>query len=238
MNPNESTSSSSEATSIDQMRQNYTMGGLHVKDVDANPVVQFQRWFSEVAGLDGNGEPVANRQIPEWFEANAMTLSTTDGAGHVTSRVVLLKGIEKGQFVFYTNYDSAKARQLDRSPSVSLCFYWAPLQRQVRIEGHVSKISRSESEAYFHTRPRGSQLGAHVSEQSCEIASRSVLESAMQGLEDHYGDDEIIPIPDHWGGYSVEPVYFEFWQGRSSRLHDRIVYRRRPDGWQTARIAP
>lgn len=219
---------SSDALPIDQMRQNYTMGGLDESDVDSDPLVQFQRWFLQAQATG----------VPDWFEANAMTLSTADSDGHVTSRIVLLKGIEEGQFIFYSNFTSAKGRQLDKNPTAALCFYWPHLQRQVRIQGDVDRISRRRAEAYFHTRPRASQLGAHVSEQSSEINSRGVLDSAMQRLESLYPEGETIPMPDHWGGYGVRPSYLEFWQGRTSRLHDRVVYRRQPDGWRIARLAP
>ncbi|MEM6364097.1 MAG: pyridoxamine 5'-phosphate oxidase [Planctomycetota bacterium] len=225
-------------TSIDQMRHDYTLGGLAIEDVDADPLVQFQRWFNDASGLDADGNPSNQIELPEWFEANAMTLSTTDASGRAAGRVVLLKGIEEGQFVFYTNYNSAKGRQIESHRSVSLCFYWPHLQRQVRIDGNASRVGRQRSETYFHSRPRGSQLGAHVSEQSSEIASRGVLDSAMQRLEETYPKGEVIPIPDHWGGYAVEPECVEFWQGRTSRLHDRIIYRRRPTGWRIARLAP
>ena len=213
---------------IEEMRLNYAQGTLDKLDVDPDPLVQFQKWFQQAR----DAEP------PEWFEVNAMSLATTDAQGHVTSRIVLLRGIDDGKFVFFTNYNSAKARQIAMCPHVALCFYWPHLQRQVRIEGQVSKTSRQRSDQYFQTRPRESQLGAHVSCQSAEVESRAVLEQQMAELKRHYGDDP-VPCPENWGGYAVTPSQFEFWQGRPGRLHDRIVFRQRDDEeWNIVRLSP
>ncbi len=212
---------------IEEMRLNYARGTLDIMDVDPDPGVQFQKWFQEAQ----QGE------LPEWLEVNAMSLSTTDAEGHVTSRIVLLRGIDEGQFVFFTNYDSTKGRQLSVCPNVSLCFYWPHMQRQVRVEGQVSKTSRERSDQYFQTRPRDSQLGAHVSCQSAEIESRAVLEQQMAELKRQYGDNA-VPCPKNWGGYAVTPTQVEFWQGRPSRLHDRIVYHAHDDGWDIVRLSP
>ena len=212
--------------SIHQMRQTYSLSGLQEKDVDRDPMVQFEKWFQESQAPD----------LPTWVEVNAMTLSTADLAGCVTSRIVLLKGIKAGKFVFYTNYESTKGKQIEANPSVSLCFFWPHLQRQVRIEGTASKTSREVSEAYFHSRPRGSQFGANVSKQSSEVTA-SELQSRMKELEQQYADKE-IPCPEHWGGYEVDPSTVEFWQGRPSRLHDRIVFRRTEDAWSIVRLSP
>lgn len=212
---------------IEEMRKNYAKSGLDEKDIDLDPMVQFESWFEQANQSD----------LPDWMEVNAMTLSTSDGAGGLTSRVVLLKGIEDGKFFFYTNYDSAKANQMAASPSVALCFFWPHLQRQVRIVGTVSKTDRQRSEKYFASRPRGSQLGAHVSKQSSLVDDRSDLESRMAALQEHY-DGVDVPCPENWGGYEVTPTEFEFWQGRPSRLHDRICYRIQGEAWAVVRLSP
>lgn len=213
--------------SIDQMRKNYTLGGLLEKDTQDDPVVQFQIWFEQ-----------SSTNVPEWFEPNAMTLSTSTPGGDVTSRIVLLKGIEQKKFLFYTNYESAKGDQMRANPKVSLCFYWPHLQRQIRIEGTVEKVPREMSREYFHSRPRDSQLGAHVSQQSSVIASRDVLEKTMADLSAKYPEGTKIPLPDNWGGYAVTPKTFEFWQGRTSRLHDRLVYEANGSDWTIKRLSP
>lgn len=213
--------------SIHEMRKSYSMAGLAKSDVDADPMVQFQRWFEEAQQPD----------LPDWMEVNAMTLATADTEGKVTSRIVLLKGIEDGHFCFYTNYESEKGQQIAANPQVSLCFLWGHLQRQVRIEGNAKQSLRSKSVDYFHSRPRESQLGAHVSRQSSVIDSSQSLNEQFKALESEYNQQE-IPCPDHWGGYEVEPTRVEFWQGRPGRLHDRICYRRDGEQWQLSRLSP
>ena len=174
---------------IEEMRKNYTLAGLDEKDINSDPMVQFQTWFDEAC----------QGQLPDWVETNAMTLSTTNGSGAISSRVVLLKGIDRGKFFFYTNYDSAKAAQMDSCPNVALCFLWMHLQRQVRVEGTIIKTDRERSETYFQRRPRASQLGARASVQSAVVANRQVLQDRMQELEQEF-DGQDIPCPENWGG--------------------------------------
>jgi pyridoxamine 5'-phosphate oxidase len=198
---------------------------LDEKEVDSNPFKQFEIWFKQ-----------AEAAVP--ILPNAMTLATATKEGTPSARVVLLKDFDESGFVFYTNYDSAKGKELDENPVAALCFYWSELGRQIRISGTVTKTSREESEAYFHTRPIDSQLGAWASNQSEVIAGRAVLEVKMEEMSTKY-EDRIIPLPPYWGGYRVAPVVIEFWQNRSSRLHDRIRYRLVDrTRWVVERLAP
>lgn len=226
---------------IDQMRKNYTFGGLHKKDVDDDPIAQFKAWFAEAIGGQANDSSQTDREesgIPPWLEPNAMTLSTATPNGAVSSRIVLLKGIENGCFVFYSNYESDKGRDIANNPNVSLAFYWPHLQRQVLVAGTASRIDRDRSRQYFHSRPRASQLGALSSVQSSMIASREVLEKQFAELEKQYPEGTEIPLPENWGGYEVAARRIEFWQGRTSRLHDRIVYLRDEAAWAIQRLSP
>lgn len=211
--------------SLAELRQEYARGALNKADVDPDPLQQFQRWLGEAI----------TAQLPE---PNAMTLATADPTGRPYARVVLLKECDAGGFVFYTNYRSDKGQQLAASPHAALVFLWLELERQVRVEGTVSKTSPAESEAYFRARPRESRLGALASRQSQVVASRRLLDERFQILEAQYPDDN-IPMPHHWGGYRVRPDMLEFWQGRHGRMHDRLRYRRRADGgWLLERLEP
>jgi pyridoxamine 5'-phosphate oxidase len=200
-------------------------GDLTEGTVDRNPIAQFQKWFGDAAAT--------GMHLPE-----AMTLATATKEGRPTARLVLLKNIDKDGFVFYTNYRSAKAKELDENPFAALVFYWPQLDRQVRIDGAVSRVSARESDEYFQTRPRESQLGALASPQSEIIASRDVLEERFRELERQY-EGRPIDRPEHWGGYRLKPERIEFWKSRPGRLHDRILYELQPDGsWSIKRLAP
>ena len=207
------------------LRENYTRAGLAEADVVPDPVAQFRAWFEEVLAAN-------------LHEPNAMTLATATPDGRPSARVVLLKGFDERGFVFYTNYKGRKARELEANPYAALGFYWGELERQVRIEGRVNRLSEEESDAYYASRPRGSRLGAWASEQSRPVESREVLEARLRALEKEY-EGRDIPRPPFWGGYRVEPEAVEFWQGRENRLHDRLVYRRLGDGgWEIERLQP
>ncbi len=212
---------------LQDLREDYRQGRLEAEDVGTDPIAFFERWFAEArrAGVE---------------EPNAMTLATSDAAGRPHCRIVLLKGLEEEGFTFYSNYRSHKGAQLGQQPYAALLFFWPQLERQVRVEGAVHKISEAESDAYFASRPRGSRLGAWASPQSEMVADRAALEASMQGVEDRFAGEETVPRPAHWGGYRVVPEKIEFWQGRSSRLHDRIVMTRTAGGesWQQERLAP
>lgn len=212
--------------SIDAMRRNYDAGELTEQQAGDDPIALFRRWFEDAKDANAG----------EWYEANAMTLATVDESGAPDARIVLLKSIEDQGVMFYTNYTSAKAKQIERQPTVALVFHWAWLERQVRIVGKASKVDRQTSEAYFATRPRGSQLGAWVSEQS-EPTTREELAERLAELEKQF-DGQDVPCPPQWGGYFVEARRIEFWQGRPNRLHDRLVYEKGEDGWARVRLSP
>jgi pyridoxamine 5'-phosphate oxidase len=209
---------------LQNLRQDYRVASLSESDVAADPILQFQKWFSDAVKA-------------QLYEPNVMTLATADSDGKPSARIVLLKGFDEHGFVFYTNYESKKAHDLVENPQAALVFFWAELERQVRIEGIVSKVDPEVSEAYFHSRPIGSQIGAIASPQSSVITDRSILEDKVAALSKQYEGRE-IPKPDNWGGYLIEPKHIEFWQGRSSRLHDRISYDFVEGSWKINRLAP
>lgn len=212
-------------TSVADLRKEYTFRGLSKADADPSPFQQFKIWFEQALAA----------QLPE---PNAMTIATATPNGKPDARIVLLKDYDQRGFVFYTNYESNKGQQLVENPWGAIAFWWAELERQVRIVGRVEKVCATESDQYFQSRPKGSQLGAWVSNQSQVIDSREVLEQRLQQLKEKYENQE-VPRPPHWGGFRVIPDEMEFWQGRPSRLHDRLLYRRSEDGsWVIQRLSP
>lgn len=208
------------------LRENYARQSLSKTDVLPDPVEQFTVWFREVLAS-------------QLREPNAMTLATATRAGRPSARTVLLKGFDAAGFVFYTNYESRKGQELAENPQAALLFTWLELERQIRIEGQVEKITAAESLAYFQSRPKASQIGAWASPQSQVVANRATLEAAAAQLRDQYATTEVLPLPPSWGGYRLRPTAFEFWQGRRSRLHDRIGYNLTTEGhWHLERLAP
>ena len=213
------------SSTLSELRRDYALASLARDSIDTDPFRQFEHWFQEALKA-------------EVLEPNAMTLATVDAQGHPSARIVLLKRVDSNGFVFFTNYQSSKGQQLAANPQAALVFFWKELERQVRIEGRVEKISRAESERYFQSRPRGSQIGAAASNQSQVVANRTVLEARFQDLEARYAEQD-IPTPAHWGGYRLTPDLLEFWQGRRNRLHDRLRYRLLDSGdWSIERLEP
>jgi pyridoxamine 5'-phosphate oxidase len=211
--------------SISDIRREYKRETFSEKDVESNPFQQFTKWWNEAI----------NSSIDE---VNAMTLATADKQGFPTARIVLLKGYDERGFVFFTNYLSRKGREIDENPNATLLFFWKELERQIRIEGRIEKVDDKESDEYFHSRPLGSQIGAWSSPQSEVISDRSILENNVHQYELQFAGKSPIPRPPHWGGYRLIPTYIEFWQGRESRLHDRIVYQFENKDWKIQRLAP
>lgn len=210
--------------SVADLRKDYTLEGLRETDAHPNPFQQFQKWFDQVLAA-------------RLTEPNAMTLATATPDGKPRARMVLLKNFDERGFVFYTNYESDKGHELASNSYAALVFWWAELERQVRIEGRVQKVSAQESDEYFFSRPFNSRLGAWASAQSQTVNSREVLELRLEELKTEYEDKE-VPRPPHWGGYRVIPTAVEFWQGRPSRLHDRLQYRLDNGGWSIRRLSP
>ena len=208
---------------IADLRQEYMRAGLSEAQADADPIRQFERWFEDALR--------AKLPLP-----NAMTLATVTPAGAPSARIVLLKGVEQGAFLFYTNYLSRKGRELEQRAQACLLLLWSDLERQVRIDGVVQKVTSKESDAYYATRPLGARLSAWASAQSVTVATRKILEDAMEQARRQHGDQP--PRPAHWGGYRVVPQEIEFWQGRADRLHDRLRYRRKGDLWAIERLSP
>ena len=210
---------------VADLRKDYTLEGLSELEVNLNPFIQFKKWFDQALAA----------QLPE---PNAMTIATATPDGKPSARMVLLKDFDERGFVFFTNYNSHKGQELAENPQGALVFWWAELERQVRILGYVEKVSETESDQYFHSRPANSRLGAWISNQSEVIESREVLERRLQEFKSKYENEE-IPRPPHWGGLRVIPTEIEFWQGRPSRLHDRLLYSRLDnDTWKIERLSP
>lgn len=213
-----------DARELNDLRREYAAGGLHEEDLEPDPLTMFRRWMQDSlrAGL---------------YEPNAMVVATVDATGTPAQRIVLLKRLDERGFVFFTNYSSRKGEEIAANPRASLLFPWQQLERQVRVEGTVSRLSEAENDAYFATRPRASQLGAWASPQSQVVPDRATLDRRYDEVAERFGEGD-IPRPQHWGGFCVEPEVMEFWQGRLGRMHDRLRYRRVAGGWVTERLAP
>lgn len=210
---------------IADIRKEYSKASLTIEDVHADPIQQFNKWFNEAVAAKVD-------------EPNAMTLSTVTSIGQPSGRIVLLKGVERDRFIFFTNYQSQKGKELENNSACALTFFWPALERQVRIQGIATRISEEASTAYFQSRPLGSQIGAWASPQSAAIGDRTILENRVKELEKKYEGQAVLPRPKQWGGYEVTAHELEFWQGRQSRLHDRLVYQYDGSNWKIQRLAP
>jgi pyridoxamine 5'-phosphate oxidase len=210
---------------LDKIRSEYAKTSLEVGQVDKSPILQFEKWLKDAM----------EAKVPE---PNAMTISTISDGGRPSARIVLLKGIEQDQFLFYTNFQSQKGKELEKNPACALTFFWPELERQVRIEGMAQRVEESVSEKYFQSRPRGSQIGAWASPQSSIIDNREILEARAKEIEKKYEGITLLPKPKQWGGFAIDPFEIEFWQGRPDRLHDRIVYYKNESSWKIHRLAP
>jgi pyridoxamine 5'-phosphate oxidase len=232
---------------IADLRREYNLAGLRRADLAPEPIAQYRRWFEQATGARTSGK------LRQWAinaykrlllvsgtqptEVNAMTLSTVDVEGRPSARIVLLKGVDERGFIFFTNYDSRKGRELAENPNASLVFYWASQERQVCVAGQVERLPREESSAYYRSRPRGSRIGAWASRQSTPVKDRPTLEQLWAEAEKRFPDE--VPMPDYWGGYVLRPARVEFWQGRPNRMHDRFCYTLQPDGtWTIERLSP
>ena len=210
---------------LHNIRESYKFDSLLESNLESNPFDQFQLWYQSYAEL-------------RIKDSNAMAIATVDSQGFPSNRIVLLKAVENNELIFFTNYGSAKGQDLLNNPVVSALFFWREQERQVRIQGKVIKISKEKSESYFATRPYLSQIGAAASEQSQPIANRAALESKFSDFQNEYPEGSTVPMPENWGGFAIEPMSFEFWQGREGRLHDRIAYTQEGSQWNITRLQP
>ena len=210
---------------LSELRNEYLKASLDTSAILPDPIAQFERWFHEAVDA-------------KVLEPNAMNLSTVNENNRPSSRIVLLKGIEKNKFLFYTNYQSTKGKELNNNPACALTFFWPELERQVRIEGSAERVDDNTSETYFQSRPRGSQISAWTSPQSAVVQSRALLEERALEMEKKFEGLTSLPKPKQWGGYQVEPLVIEFWQGRPNRLHDRIQFSKIDNAWNICRLAP
>ncbi|MFT4566594.1 MAG: pyridoxamine 5'-phosphate oxidase [Saprospiraceae bacterium] len=211
---------------LEDIRQSYESSTLNKEDLLSDPITMANKWL---------GEAIGNPDVPE---PNTFTLATVDKDGQPSSRTLLIKGIELEGFIFYTNYRSRKGQELNLNPKAAILFFWQGLERQIRIEGAITKLDTAKSKAYFQSRPRESQVGAWASPQSEVIPDRSILDDRVEEIGGIYKDSTVLPKPPHWGGYVLKPHYLEFWQGRANRMHDRLTYTKHGEAWEINRLAP